>query len=136
MAIIVDVEATREIRQAEVGAARTMIDRTEERLGLRPERLAADSANGSAEMLVGCRRAWRSSRTFRCFDKSIRIDGTFSRDDFTYDPETDIYRCPAARCSLNGTLVNDGSTLHYRASKYDCDICELKATVLSKDAFP
>ena len=39
-AIIVDVEA--------VGAARTMIERTEERLGLCPERLAADSA---AEML-------------------------------------------------------------------------------------
>jgi hypothetical protein len=32
--VIVDVEATRAIRQAEVGAAKTMIDRTEERLGL------------------------------------------------------------------------------------------------------
>ena len=50
-AIIIDVEATRAIRQAEVGAARTMIERTEERLGLCPERLAADSAYGSAEML-------------------------------------------------------------------------------------
>jgi hypothetical protein len=46
-AIIVDVEATRAIRQAEVGAARTMIERTEDRLGLCPERLAADSAYGS-----------------------------------------------------------------------------------------
>ncbi len=45
-AIIVDVEATRAIRQAEVGAARTMIDRTQERFGLWPERLAADSAYG------------------------------------------------------------------------------------------
>jgi len=50
-AIIIDVEATRAIRQAEVGAARTMIERTEERLGLCPERLAADSAYGPAEML-------------------------------------------------------------------------------------
>ena len=32
--VIVDVEASRAIRQAEVGAARTMIDRTEERFGL------------------------------------------------------------------------------------------------------
>src|SRR5215218_8119011 len=37
-AVIVDVEATRAIRQAEVGAARTMIERTEECLGLCPER--------------------------------------------------------------------------------------------------
>ena len=50
-AVIVDVEASRAIRQAEVGAARTMIERTQDRFGLYPERLAADSAYGSAEML-------------------------------------------------------------------------------------
>src|SRR5215469_12964688 len=49
--IIVDVEASRAIRQAEVGAAKTMIDRTEERFGLKPKRLAADSAYGSAPTL-------------------------------------------------------------------------------------
>ena len=42
--VIVDVEVSRAIRQAEVGAARTMIERTEERFGLKPERLAADTA--------------------------------------------------------------------------------------------
>ena len=47
-AVIVDVEASRAIRQAEVGAARTMLDRTQEHFGLYPERLAADSAYGSA----------------------------------------------------------------------------------------
>src|SRR3979411_2869191 len=40
--VIVDVEASRAIRHAEVGAANTKIERTEERLGLKPERLAAD----------------------------------------------------------------------------------------------
>jgi hypothetical protein len=34
--VIVDVEASRAIRQAEVGAATTMIERTEERLGRLP----------------------------------------------------------------------------------------------------
>lgn len=28
------------------------------------------------------------------FDKSARKDGIFSRDDFTYDYERDIYHCP------------------------------------------
>src|ERR1700723_1933299 len=37
--VIVDVEASRSIRQAEVGAARTMLERTEERFGLKPGRL-------------------------------------------------------------------------------------------------
>jgi transposase len=45
-AIILDVEATRAIRQAEVGAARTMLDRAAERFGLKPQHLAADSAYG------------------------------------------------------------------------------------------
>ena len=49
--IIMDVEASRAIRQAEVGAAKTMIERTEQRFGLKPERLAADTAYGSAAML-------------------------------------------------------------------------------------
>src|ERR687897_676191 len=46
--VIMDVEASRAIRQAEVDAAKVMIDRTEERFGLKPERLAADTAYGSA----------------------------------------------------------------------------------------
>src|ERR687883_1264256 len=50
-AIIVDVEATTAIRQAEVGAARAMIDRVQDQFGLYPERVAADSAYGSAEKL-------------------------------------------------------------------------------------
>jgi hypothetical protein len=46
-----DVEASRAIRQAEVGAAKTMIERTEERFGLKAERLAADTAYGSGANL-------------------------------------------------------------------------------------
>ena len=49
--VIVDVEAPRAIRQAEVGAVKTMIGRTEERFGLKPECLAADTAYGSAATL-------------------------------------------------------------------------------------
>ena len=50
-AIIVDVEATTAIRQAEVTAAKRMIERTMDRFDLYPARLAGDSAYGSAEML-------------------------------------------------------------------------------------
>ncbi len=50
-AVIVDVEATAPIRQAEVGAALDMIARTRDRFGLYPEKLVADTAYGSAEAL-------------------------------------------------------------------------------------
>lgn len=49
--VIVDVEASCAVRQAEVGAARTMLERTEQCFGLKPQWLAGDSAYGSAPML-------------------------------------------------------------------------------------
>jgi hypothetical protein len=126
-AIFVDVEATRAIRQAEVGAARRMIERTEDCLGLCPERLAADSAYGSAEMLGWLVNERAIESHIPVFDKSARDDGTFSRGDFDYNEEADFYVCPAGKAlTSTGTLVNDGATLLYRASKYNCDACELK----------
>ena len=50
-AIIVDVEATTAIRQAEVLAAKRMIERSMERFDLHPAKLMGDSAYGSADML-------------------------------------------------------------------------------------
>jgi hypothetical protein len=133
VAIIVDVEATRAIRQGEVGAARTMIDRTEDRLGLCPERLAADSAYGSAEMLGWLVNKRAIEPHIPVFDKSGRDDGTFAREDFAFDPEANIYICPAGKVlASTGTLVNDRATLHYRASKRDCEICEFKPRCCSK----
>ena len=42
--VIVDVEATRSIRQAEVGSTETMLKRVKEKFDLHPERLIADTA--------------------------------------------------------------------------------------------
>src|ERR1700681_4201619 len=50
-AIIVDVEATTAIRQAEILAAKRMVDRSMESFDLYPARLLGDSAYGSAETL-------------------------------------------------------------------------------------
>src|SRR5438477_12708665 len=50
-AIIVDVEATTAIRQAEVTAAKRMIERSLEGFALDPVRLIGDTAYGSAEVL-------------------------------------------------------------------------------------
>src|SRR6202000_1563029 len=52
-AVIVDVEATTTIRQAEVGAAKTMLDRTAEQFDLTPSRLVADAGYGSAREIGG-----------------------------------------------------------------------------------
>src|SRR5580692_11627233 len=51
-AVIMDVEATTAVRPAEITAQRVMLDRTRERFGIWPERLAADTCYGSAENLA------------------------------------------------------------------------------------
>ena len=127
-AIIVDVEASTAIRQAEVTATKTMIDRVNHRFGLYPERLAADSAYGSAEMLNWLVEEHGIEPHIPVFDKSQRSDDTFSRSDFTYDHEADVYVCSGGKeLTTTGTRVNDGDTLIYRASKFDCGGCSLKS---------
>jgi transposase len=101
-AVIVEVEASRAIRQAEVGAARTMIDRAQDCCGLDPKRLAADTAYGSAEMLGWLVQERGIEPHIPVFDKSQRSDGTFSRDAFAYDHKRDCYICPAGKNSGSG----------------------------------
>jgi transposase len=134
--VIVDVEASRAIRQAEVGAARTMIERTGERFGLKPERLAADTAYGAAPMLNWLVEEKNIAPHIPVFDRSKRVDGTFSRSDFRYDPTNDVYHCPAGKTlTTTGTLVNGGTTLLYLARKHDCDGCKLRAQCCPKVPF-
>jgi transposase len=126
-AIIVDVEATTAIRQAEVLAAKRMIERSMKRFGLYPASLIGDSAYGSAEMLGWLVHEHGIEPHVTVFDKSARQDGTFSRDDFAYDHERDLYLCPGGKkLTTTGTLVNDNATMLYRASKHDCSRCALK----------
>jgi transposase len=132
-AIIVDVEATTAIRQAEVLAAKRMIERSMERFDLYPARLIGDSAYGTAEMLGWLVYEHGIEPHATVFDKSERQDGTFSRDDFTYDHAGDVYVCPGGKLlTTTGSLI-DGATLRYRASKYDCQACRLKPRCCPKE---
>ena len=132
--IIMDVEASRSIRQAEVGASKTMIERTEERFGLKPERLAADTAYGSGANLNWLVKDKKIAPHIPVIDQSKRDDGTFSREAFTFDKERNVYICPAGKIlTTTGRLVNDGeTTLLYFASVLDCRSCLLRARCCPK----
>jgi len=134
--VIMDVEASRAIRQAEVGAAKTMIDRTEERFDIKPERLAADTAYGSGANLNWLVKDKKIAPHIPVIDRSKREDGTFSRDDFRFDKEHNLYTCPAGKTlTTTGRLVNDGETLLYMASMRHCRSCLLKAQCCPKAPF-
>ena len=106
-ATVVDVEASRAVRQAEVGAARTMIDRTADRFGLRPERLAGDTAYGSAQMLNWLVEERNIAPPYSG-DRQVDAPRRHVRaKDFRYDQEADAYIWPAGKVlSTSGTQLD------------------------------
>ena len=75
-----DVEATTAIRQAEVRAAKRMLDRTAEQFDPTPLRLVADAGYGSAEMVGWLVDERGIEPHVKRMDKSERTDGALSRE--------------------------------------------------------
>ena len=123
--IIVDAEGTRANRTVEIEVTKTMLDRVERCFGLRPQRLAGDTVYGAVRLLK-----WLVDRQITphipVWDKSARSDGTLSRADFVFERSRNIYICPNGKLLHTTGTVIDGSTLRYRASKLDCDVCAFK----------
>ena len=130
--IIMDVEASRAIRQAEVGASRTMIQRTEDRFGIKPDWLAGDTAYGSAANLGWLVDEKDIEPHIPIIDKSNRDDGTFSRSDFVYDPNRDVYVCPAGHDLRTTGRVNYDDAYRYLTSLAICRDCPLKGRCCPK----
>jgi IS5 family transposase len=124
--IIMDVEASRAIRQAEVGASQTMIERTETTFGLKPDWLVADTAYGSAPNLHFLADVKGIEPHVPVIEKSQREDGTFSRCDFVYDAGRDVYVCLNDKIlPTNGRLRDDGMYAYYSRVS-DCRDCPFK----------
>ena len=131
--VIVDVDDTRSIRQAEVGSTKTMWDRVKDRFDLDPEWLIADTAYGSGPML-----GWLVDRNIAphipVIDKAERTDGTWSRADFEWDAQNNQYICPKGeplkQFRRNYSDPNRGPTgkgvARYRALKGTCQACPSK----------
>jgi transposase len=123
--IIIDAEGTRANRKDEIAVTQTMVDRVKHRFDLRPGRLVGDTVYGVARLLK-----WLMDRKINphvpVWDKSSRGDGKFSRADFVFDRERNVYVCPAGKLLTNNGLIDQGRILPYRASMYDCARCALK----------
>ena len=111
-----------------------MIDRTMDRFGLYPARLAGDTAYGAAGILGWLVEDKGIEPHIPVIEESERGDGTFSRSDFRYDHRHDVYICPAGhalkqrqvRYRTPRPLVDEDDMMRYRASKPTCDVCPLK----------
>jgi len=132
--IIVDVEATPAHRTQEVDSTKTMIDRVEERFGLKPGRLVGDTAYGTGPMLGWMVEDKRIAPHVPVWDRTERKDGTLSSSEFFWDEQANEYRCPEGHALLSDRrrftkprdrITKDG-TIVYRANQHDCSGCAMK----------
>jgi transposase len=124
-AVIVGVEGTPARTYDEVAATKPMIERTEKTFGLKLKRLAADTAYGTGKLL-----AWLLDKDITphipVWERYERTDGLFSRLDFTYDAERDVYICPNDRILKTSGTIHDGRVRNYIPHLGDCRTCNLK----------
>lgn len=132
--VIVDVEATQAYRVSEVNAARVMIDRTEERFGLKPHRLLGDGAYGSAEFLGWMVDKKNIAPHVTLLDTPGRPTSSFTQKDFVYDNAKDVFTCPGGKDlrqfwrtykTPRSGITKDKKRL-YRSRNTDCATCDLK----------
>ena len=132
--VIVDVEATQAYRKSEVNAAQTMIDRTQERFGLKPERLLGDGAYGSAEFLGWMVDDKKIAPHVTLLETPGRPTQSFTQKDFTYDKTKDVFTCPGGKelrqfwrtYKVPRSGITKDKKRLYRSRNTDCKTCELK----------
>jgi hypothetical protein len=133
LGVIVDAEGTRANRVEENRVALSMVERVMTRFDLKPKRLAADTAYGTGQTLKSLMDRGIEPH-IPVWDKSNETKGKFTRADFTYDKERDLYICPGGKHLTCSGRVDQGRILPYRASPRDCRSCALKPRCTSAPA--
>src|SRR6476660_4273939 len=125
--VIVGVQATAARMSQETVAAQDMLTRFTQWQGREPESVAADTTYGNGEFLQ-----WLADRSItpymRTRDSIHRKNSPFyGPEQFTYQPESNSYRCPAGE-QLNYVGLNVRNRAHaYIGSAKRCGACSLKA---------
>ena len=140
-AIILGFEGSPSTLSEEAQAARTMIDHTEKRFGIKPEHLAGDTAYGNARMLGWLVEEKQIVPHVPVMGNSEGKEGQFGRSDFTWEPEADRYLCPGGKALVRNrrqfknkrTGVTKANTIIYRASQSDCGLCSMKDKCCPKE---
>lgn len=92
-----DVESTTANRTQEAESTKTMVDRVEDRFGIKPKRLIGDTAYGTAAMLNWIVEIKQIEPHTPVWQKYEGTAGMFGMADLTWDAEADRYLCPAGK---------------------------------------
>ena len=75
-----------------------MIERVEQRFGIKPDRLVGDTAYGTAPMLGWMVQDKGIAPNVPVWDRTERKDGTLSSSEFAWNEQANEYRCPQGAC--------------------------------------
>ena len=129
--VIVGVQGTAALMSQETVAAKDMLTRFTQWQGREPESVAADTTYGNGEFLQWL--AERSITPYMRTRESIRRKNSpfYGPERFTYQPESNSYRCPAGE-QLNYVGLNVRNRAHaYIGSSKRCGACSQKAQCTS-----
>ena len=125
--VIVGVQATAARMSQETVAAQDMLSRFAHWRGRAPESVAGDTTYGNGEFLQ-----WLADRSItpymRTRDSVHRKNSPFyGPERFTYQPESNSYRCPAGQQLNYGGRSLRNRTYTYIGTRKRCGACALKA---------
>jgi hypothetical protein len=132
--VIVDVEATSAYRIEEINATRTMIDRVEERFGIKPAYLIGDTAYGTATTLDWLVNGKQIDPYIPVWSRADQRQEIIPSTQFTWNQRKDEYRCPQGRplrrewrrMKHPRSHITKADTIIYRSSQVHCARCPLK----------
>lgn len=112
-----------------------MIDllwRTSFRWKIRPERVSGDTAYGTVENIAAVERA--GIRAYVPLTGAGKARPFFGKEEFTYDPVCDLYRCPAGEILRPKTFNAARSQVIYKTEPGTCDGCPLGSQCTDNEA--
>jgi transposase len=87
----------------------------------------ADRGYFDGEEVRSCEAAGASPYVPKPLTSGAKADGRFGKQDFVYEPDGDVYRCPAGqRLPWRMTTVEKGMTMHSYWDQASCQACALK----------
>ena len=112
--IIVDVEATPANRSQEVESTKAMINRVEQRFGMKPRRLVGDTAYGTAQMLSWMVNEKHIAPHVPVWDKTQRKDGSLSASEFSWDASPTSTGAAGLRTSQRTPQLRQAARSHHQ----------------------
>ena len=102
-------------------------------MGVDALEVLADRGYFSGEEIVACEAIGVTPSVPKPLTSGAKADGRFGKQDFTYLPDQDVYRCPAGKLLRHHmTTVEKGLTLHRYWDRASCASLPAEAPVHAK----